>query len=44
MAGMQQAAPNFSLNRTRYGMPPWPFGAAVHLAPHGQGSTPPRAG
>ena len=41
---LRNACPNTTLNRTRYGMPPWPFGATVHLEPHGQGSTPPRAG
>ena len=41
---LRNACPNTTLNRTRYGMPPWPCSAAVHLAPHGQGSTPPRAG
>jgi len=44
LLAMRNACPNTTLNRTRYGMPPWPFGATVHLAPHGQGSTPPRAG
>ena len=40
----RNACPNTTLNRTRYGMPPWPRSASVDLAPHGQGSTPPRAG
>jgi hypothetical protein len=37
-------ASNPTLNRTRYGMPPWPCGASVDLAPRGQGRTPSRAG
>ncbi len=44
LLALRNACPNSALNRTRYGMPPWPCGAAVHLAPHGQGSTPSRAG
>jgi hypothetical protein len=37
--------PNHSLNRTRYGRPPWPgLRYAVHFLSPGQGVLPPRAG
>ena len=39
----RRARPNPSLERTRNGVAPWPRGALVHDAPHGQGATPLRA-
>ena len=39
----QNAWPNPSVELTHSGMAPWPFGALVYHAPHGQGATPPRS-
>ena len=43
--GVNTVVPNMSLNRTRYGRPPWPgLRYAVHCLSPGQGVLPPRAG
>jgi hypothetical protein len=34
------APPNLALKRTANGMAPWPRGAQVYHAPHGQGAMP----